>query len=245
MCSQLCIYKYVTDFVCHCTNRQDSTKTLFYLLVHLSLVARMTYSPPFYSGAGTGTGTGRGGEVASAPTGSVAPAVVTEGGHAARSANPTAIAAAAGTETGTESGHPKTKVRTLKQLWCQCWTFGKDLILTVILGILCVPVELGNTPWRQCGGLSTQLHFDWHVCIWCVDAQTVRQPRRGAALRKTSTPMVTQLPSRLRRKQNQWRRRRLPLPPPRCLTASKSSSILKVTLSPIKTDLIGPQIRLR
>lgn len=122
MCAASCVYKYVTDFVCHCASRQDSTETLSDLSGHLSLVAQMTYSLPFFPGAGTGTGRGkgRGGAAASAPTGSVAPAVVTEGGHVARSANPTAIAAAAGTETGTESGHPKTKVRTLKRLWCQC-----------------------------------------------------------------------------------------------------------------------------
>lgn len=61
----------------------------------------------------------------SALTESVAPAVVTGGGLAARSANLTAIAAAAGTgketgigtKTGTESGHQKTKVRTSKEFW--------------------------------------------------------------------------------------------------------------------------------
>lgn len=61
----------------------------------------------------------------SALTESVAPAVVTGGGLAARSANLTATAAAAGTgigketgigtKTGTESGHQKTKVRTSKE----------------------------------------------------------------------------------------------------------------------------------
>lgn len=56
----------------------------------------------------------------SALTESDAPAAVTGGGHAAQSANLTAIAVAArtgkGTETGTESGHRKTKVRTLRLL---------------------------------------------------------------------------------------------------------------------------------
>lgn len=63
----------------------------------------------------------------SALTESVAPAVVKGGGLAARSANLTATAVAAGTgtgigketgigtKTGTESGHQKTKVRTSKE----------------------------------------------------------------------------------------------------------------------------------
>ncbi|MEQ2202444.1 hypothetical protein XENOCAPTIV_000072 [Xenoophorus captivus] len=69
--------------------------------------------------------------------------------------------------------------------------------------------------------------------------KTIQRQRRRAALRKK----VMQPPSKLRRSRNPCRPR-LP-PPPLCLTASKSSSNLKVTLSPIKTDLIGPQIRLR
>lgn len=75
-------------------------------------------------------------------------------------------------------------------------------------------------------------------------SQTVRGRRRGAAPRKTSTLTAMRRPSRLRQEPRWWRKGRLP-PPPLGLTASKSSSILKVTLSPIKTDLIGPQIRLR
>lgn len=64
----------------------------------------------------------------SALTESVAPAVVTGGGHAAQSANLTAIAVAARTgterrrETGTENGHPKTKVRFLTFfIFCVCF----------------------------------------------------------------------------------------------------------------------------
>lgn len=53
---------------------------------------------------------------------------------------------------------------------------------------------------------------EW-LCV-CVFSQTVRRLRRGAALRKTSTRTVMQLPSRLHQKRNRWRQRRPPLPPP-------------------------------
>lgn len=75
---------------------------------------------------GAGIETGRGDAAVSALTESVAPVVVTGGGHAAQSANLTATAAAARTgrrteirrETGTESGHRKTKVRIRKVFFC-------------------------------------------------------------------------------------------------------------------------------
>lgn len=86
--------------------------------LQIAFVSFMTSFPCLFVGAGTGIE----GAVVSVLTGNVAPAVVTGGGHAALNANPTATAAAAGTETGretgirretgTRNGHQRTKVKT-------------------------------------------------------------------------------------------------------------------------------------